>query len=268
MNSERRWSRDGALLSLGTFTAIPVPAPQAVTRRSAEFSLVLAPLWGAAIAAFAALVAITGQSLFQRHSTGPSLAALFAGVLFVAVGAMSSRALHLDGLADTADGFASLRRGEAALTVMRDPRVGALGMVALLLVILLQVVAVAGIVQRTQGVDAVVVLAATGMLSRAPLPWLARAGSPAAHDGLGRTVVGAAGKPTAVLTGLIATGVAVVMLAGMSWATGLSAALVAWWVPLWLRYSAVRRFGVVTGDLLGAAIELSLLGVLLVVALV
>lgn len=263
---ERHWIHDGALLSVGTFTALPVPAPKAVNTRSAALSLLLAPVWGAGIALLASAVALTGQWLLDRQGVTTSLAALFGGVLFVAVGAWSNRGLHLDGLADTADGFASLRRGRDGLSVMRDPRLGALGVLSLVLVVLVQCVAMAGILQRTRWPEALIVLTAAGILSRAPLAWLVRRGTSAAEDGLGRLVVGTVTGPTAAVVGLLATIVAVAMVATLSPVAAVGAGVAAWVVAIWVRKSGLQRFGAVTGDILGAAVELSLVASVLVIA--
>ena len=71
------------------------------------------------------------------------LPALLRGLLVVAAGTVLTRALHLDGLADTADGLGSMRDRASMLEVMRDPHVGAFGAAALVIVILIQAVCIA-----------------------------------------------------------------------------------------------------------------------------
>ncbi len=68
---------------------------------------------------------------------------IIGDVLFLAV---ISGALHLDGLADTADGFFSHRPQEQILQIMKDSRIGVMGVLALLFCILLKLAGVAGII--------------------------------------------------------------------------------------------------------------------------
>lgn len=67
-------------------------------------------------------------------------------VLFLAV---ISGALHLDGLADAADGFFSHRPREQILEIMKDSRIGVMGVLALVFCILLKLAGVAGIIQSS-----------------------------------------------------------------------------------------------------------------------
>lgn len=70
---------------------------------------------------------------------------LTAGLLTLTVLAAISGALHLDGLADTADGLYSRRPPEKALAIMKDSRVGAMGMVAVVLCLALKWAGLAGL---------------------------------------------------------------------------------------------------------------------------
>ena len=65
-------------------------------------------------------------------------------VLFLAI---LSGALHLDGLADTADGIFSHRPREQILEIMKDSRIGVMGVLALLFCVLLKIAGIAGIMQ-------------------------------------------------------------------------------------------------------------------------
>jgi len=68
-----------------------------------------------------------------------------AAVLTVALLELATRALHLDGLMDTCDGYFSGRSRERALEIMKDSRVGAMGVVGALAVVLLKVTALASL---------------------------------------------------------------------------------------------------------------------------
>jgi adenosylcobinamide-GDP ribazoletransferase len=73
-----------------------------------------------------------------------------------------SGALHLDGLADTADGFLSHRPREKILQIMKDPRVGVMGVLAILFCVLLKLAGVAGIIRS----DSIIWLAMAPALGR------------------------------------------------------------------------------------------------------
>jgi adenosylcobinamide-GDP ribazoletransferase len=111
---------------------------------------------------------------------------------------------------------------------------------------------------------AVVVAAATGRLA---IGWACRRGVPAARpDGLGALVAGTVGAvPLAVATAAVAGG-AVAAVPGRAWQgpVAVAAALAA---ALLLTRHAVRRFGGITGDVLGAACEVSATVALVVLVL-
>lgn len=67
----------------------------------------------------------------------PMVAAALEAALLAAI----SGALHLDGLADTADGLYGHREPQTALAIMKDSRVGAMGLVAVVVVLLVKTAA-------------------------------------------------------------------------------------------------------------------------------
>src|SRR2546423_6162393 len=94
----RAGARDGVRLALTTFTVAPVRRGR-IDRRTAGIGMSLAPLVGAALGAV-----LAGAGLGLRWLGAP---ALVAGAVTVALGVLLTRGLHVDGLADTADGFGS-----------------------------------------------------------------------------------------------------------------------------------------------------------------
>ena len=78
-----------------------------------------------------------------------------AGLLSVLPGiaalAVMTRGLHLDGLADTADGLGPLRSGERSLQVMHQSDIGPFGVVTLVLTLLLQVACLAALLPTEAG---------------------------------------------------------------------------------------------------------------------
>lgn len=244
-------------LSVGLLTAAPVGAVEA-DRRTARGAVLLAPLVGAALGAIA-------------WGVGGVLHALGAGALVAAVGgvaalAAATRALHLDGLADLADGLGSARPAPAALEVMRRSDIGPFGVVTLTLVVLLQVALLARAWELGLAAPALVVGCSTGRLT---LLWACRTGVPAARpDGLGALVSGVVPLSAAVTVTALAVAVAATWgaLTGASPALGFGIAVGAGLLgAALLQRHAVRRLGGVTGDVLGALVETGTTAALLVV---
>jgi adenosylcobinamide-GDP ribazoletransferase len=237
----------GARLALGTFTVVPVPLGR-VDRVTAGVAMGLAPVVGAAVGAAAGLVL-----LLLRLAGAPPLV---AGAAAVAAGALLTRGLHLDGLADTADALGSYRPAAAALEVMKKPDIGPFGVVAVVLVLLLQAATTAGLAGRPwPAVLATLVTAsAAGRLAAA---WACRRGVPSARpEGLGALVAGTV-RRSALGAGTAAVGaVALAAVPGRPWQGPLAVGIALAGALLLIRH-AVRRLGGITGDVLGAVIEIT-----------
>lgn len=241
---------DAVRLAFGTLTRLPTPPPRTVNRRAAGRAMLLAPL---TVLPPAILVVLLHLGVVD----GP-LPALVAAVLAVGLTAWWSRGLHLDGLADTADGLAASYDAARALEVMRRSDIGPTGVVTVVLVLLLQVAALSVLLSSRPG-SALAVLAL--LASRQVLVISCRSGVPAARaDGLGAAVAGSVGSVAVVLSGLVAMGVGVllVVLAGAAWYAGPLVVLAANLTALALVATAGRRVGGVTGDVLGATVEFAL----------
>ena len=233
-------------LAVGTLTVLPVGALPTISPRVAGRAMVLAPL---ATVPLAAAAAAAGWL-----ATRVALPAAVVGLLVVATLALGTRALHLDGLADTADGLGSGWDPERALAVMKRGDVGPMGVVSLLLVLGLQAAGFAALV-----VDLATALTAGLLicLSRAALVLVCRRGVPAARtSGLGVVVAGTVPGWVAIVVWLGVL-VAVGFVNTPAWVGPVTAGL-AGLVVLALVRHCVRRFGGVTGDVMGAAVELAL----------
>lgn len=237
----------GVRLSLGLLTVLPVGAvgtdPSAV-----RAAMIAAPAVGLTLGA----LAWAAGELIMDAGGG----ALVAAVSSVTVLALSTRGLHLDGLADLADGLGSARPAHEALAIMRKSDVGPFGVVTLVLVLLMQVAVLTKAWDSTVAGPVLLLACLTGRIA---LLWGCRAGVPAAHaDGLGALVAGVVpGSIVLMVTGVACTGAAVwAAVSGGGRATAFSASvLVGLGAALLLQRRAVRRLGGITGDVLGGLVE-------------
>ncbi|TDC25546.1 adenosylcobinamide-GDP ribazoletransferase [Micromonospora sp. 15K316] len=234
----------GARLALTTFTTLPVRAGR-IDRAVAGAAMSLAPAVGALLG-----VLLAGVLLLLAAVTAPLVA---AGVT-VGVAALLTRGLHLDGLADTVDALGSYRRGAAALEIMKKPDVGPFGVVALVVVLLVQAAALAELAGRSWPACLAAVVAATAA-GRFGVTLACRRGVPAARpEGLGALVAGTVGPPAVALGAVAVALVAAAAVPGRPW-QGPLAVGVALAVAVALLAHVVRRLGGVTGDVLGATVE-------------
>jgi adenosylcobinamide-GDP ribazoletransferase len=251
--------REGLRLSLGTLTVIPVGAVR-TDRGTAGAAMLWAPLVGAGLGGAAGGVAWACGRLGT-----PSLVAATAGLATLA---MLTRGLHLDGLADTADALGATGGPEQSLTVMKRSDIGPFGVITLVLVLLAQTAALAGQLGygHPQRIVAAMVLAATA--GRGNLPWACRGPRAARPNGLGAMVAGtvdplaAAGVTALVILGQIGLG----GIAGLGATRCALAALLSWATAEVLLRRCERRFGGITGDVLGALVEVGTTVVLVVLS--
>ncbi len=253
--------RDGLRLAFGTLTVLRVPAPLRVDRPVSGVAMTLAPVAALVPAAAAAAVCVAGQL-----AASPPLV---TAVLAVGSLALSTRGLHLDGLADTADGLASGHDRERALRVMRTGDIGPAGVAALTLVLLAQVAAISTLL-TTLGAEGSWLVGALVVVSRAMLPIACAAGIPAARgDGLGAGVAGSVPWPAAAGSAALAIAltVAAAAAADAPTATWPAADLAALGAGSLVTWRCVRRVGGVTGDVLGAVVEVALAAALCAAAI-
>ncbi|MFI7605020.1 adenosylcobinamide-GDP ribazoletransferase [Micromonospora sp. NPDC049366] len=234
----------GARLALTTFTTLPVRAGR-IDRAVAGTAMTLAPVVGALLGAL-----LAGVLLLLAVAAPPLVA---AGVT-VGVAALLTRGLHLDGLADTVDALGSYRSGPAALEIMKKPDVGPFGVVALVVVLLVQAAALADLVTRPGPAVLVAVVTATAA-GRLGVTLACRRGVPAARpDGLGTLVAGTVAPLTPVVGAIAVALVALAAVPGRPWQGPLTV-VVALAVAVPLLAHVVRRLGGITGDVLGATVE-------------
>src|SRR5437870_156761 len=183
----------------------------------------------------AAVGAAVGGAAYGLAQVVPSLAA--TGIA-LALGALLTGALHLDGLADTADALGARSR-ERALAIMRDHAIGTYGAGALVLDVVVKTAALAALAGRSR---VVLEALAAGALSRATPVVLGLALPSVRTDGAGAVF----------RVGRVDAGVAVVLAAALAVPAGLLLIAVAAVVTLLLGAWFRRWLGGRTGDTLGA----------------
>jgi adenosylcobinamide-GDP ribazoletransferase len=233
-----------AIAAVAFLTRIPV-GRLAVDADDVGRGVLFFPAVGAGVGALVGLVAELLDTALSVY--------LAAGVA-VLVEAVLTGAIHLDALADAADGLGAGSR-ERALEIMRDPSVGSFGALALVLDLLLKVGAVSLLALDRDALAALAGAFALGRAAPLALAWLpyARAG-----PGSGRALTDAPSWPRVL---------------GLALAGGIAAAAFGWDLfavvgaaaagALVVGSLAQRRLGGVTGDVLGAGVEVSTLGALL-----
>ena len=202
------------------------------------------PLVGGAIGGASALVA---WGMRDALLVPPALTA----TLLVGLSAWITGAIHLDGLADSADGLGGGRTRADALRIMRDPAIGSFGAATLVLVVAAKVTALAALLERGAGMPYIVAVPA---ISRWTIPvlaaWLPYA---RAEGGVGKAAAGG-GSAMGVLVATVITALIAVASLGVRAMLPWTLAAIAMAV---VARAARRRIGGVTGDVFGASVELS-----------
>jgi adenosylcobinamide-GDP ribazoletransferase len=202
------------------------------------------PLVGAGLGGVGALIA---RGLDHVTGVPPALGAL----LLVGLGVWVTGAIHLDGLADTADGFGGGRGRDEVLRIMRDPLIGSYGATALILVMSTKVGALATLLERhTAGAFIVAAPTVSRWTIVALSAWLPYA---RAEGGLGQAVT----RECDMKGITFATAVTVVVAIALLRTDGLILWALASLVMIAVGRTAGRRIGGVTGDVFGASVELT-----------
>jgi adenosylcobinamide-GDP ribazoletransferase len=237
---------------LGFFTRLPFPsaASRSEPHSLADFprAVRMLPVAGGLVGALAAIA--------MAAASGLGLPPLVAAPLAICALVLLSGALHEDGLADCADGFFGGATHERKLEIMQNSKIGAFGAVALVLSLYLRAASLALIANASLGLAGAVLIGAAALSRAASLMPLALL-PPAREDGAGfaaRTPERAALKVAACLAIVFALAP---LVAGASLTRSLAAIAAATGAAYAIVLLARKQIGGQTGDVAGAAQQLS-----------
>lgn len=236
----------GFLAAVAFLTRLPVGrrwefGPQDVARSARWFPLVGAVLGGISVAALLGLTRIFPP--------------MVTAVLLAGIDALLTGAMHLDGLADTADGFGGGVTREDVLRIMRDHAIGSYGAVSVVLVLALKIATVTALIEGHRAIFGLLLAPVLGRWAAV----LLSATQPYARpvDAGGPLTAGAPvrfmGRKEWILASAITVAIAISF---QPWRGCAALLLVALASAGWAWYCR-RRIGGITGDTLGAAIEIA-----------
>ncbi|KAA0023091.1 adenosylcobinamide-GDP ribazoletransferase [Antrihabitans cavernicola] len=234
----------GLRLAFSWLTVLPVGGPADVDRRAAGRAIASTPITGAFLGAVAAglLWALI------RIGLEPAL----AGLIVVATLALASRGMHIDGLADTADGLGCYGDAARAREVMRSGSSGPFGVATIVVAIGVQALAFGALGAAGQWFAVAIAVCA----GRVAVVLACRRSVTAADDrGFGALVADT--QPVWLGLTWAAVTVAAAIWSVERWWQGPIVVVVALLVAVVVVRHCVRRFGGLNGDVLGAAIEVT-----------
>lgn len=227
-------------VALQFLTIIPLPFAVKCEERDLGKSMVFFPLVGLTLGAFLAAADFILTPIFPR----PVVDLLLIVCLTAVTGA-----LHLDGLADVCDGVAARGGRERFLEVMKDSRVGAVGVVGLTLGILLKYQALLQLPVAYKR-EVLLFFPMAARFSQVQLTVGARR---ARADGLGSTFIGGVGRRQFIIAGLITLAAAWLLLGVRGISCCIALFLFTWGVKAWFH----RKLGGISGDIIGCVSELN-----------
>jgi adenosylcobinamide-GDP ribazoletransferase len=237
----------GFLLNIQFFTIIPIPYSLPMDKEHLEKSVKTFPLLGLLLGAFnASLVYV-----IVEVSPFSTLTAAFA--IWLASIVMTG-GIHLDGWMDASDAYFSYRDKEKRLEIMSDPRTGAFGVLAVILLLSTKFFFIYEIILLLESVS-YFLIACIPILSRMVMGILLARVKGAKEEGLGAMFQ----KSTKLLTFYSFPVYLALLLAGF-WSVNMSfpfivMSFVSLAILFYLKHKIVKWFGGMTGDVLGGSVE-------------
>ena len=242
------------IISLQFLTRIPVPVKVGYTEENVARSLLFYPLVGVVVGG----VLVIGSMLLPENYE------MLVAALVLTLWVLITGGLHLDGLADSADAWVGSHGDRLrALDIMKDPQSGPIAVVVLMLTLLIKFGAIYHLLFL---IDTWVLILAP-VLSRATPLFLFLSTPYVREQGLGSAMTELLPRKAAGSV-LLLVGIVVVLLMGVI--NGIILLVVSLLITSLLRYVMLKQIGGMTGDTLGATIEITeamILCVLVFVAL-
>lgn len=243
-----RWFK-GLLINLQFFSTVPIPIELPMDRKHLERAIQTFPLLGLLQGGIYAsiLYAIVEWTPFSV------LTAAFA--LWI-VSILLTGGIHLDGWIDSSDAYFSYRDQEKRLEIMKDPRTGAFGVLSVIVLLSAKFFFLYEIVSMLHSATYLLAIAIP-FLSRTVMGILLVMVKPAKSEGLGAMFHHASTKKTLWVYPVYLVGLGVVLLSSGLYLGMASYLLAVMIIVLFLKKKVFEWFGGMTGDTLGASVELT-----------
>lgn len=245
LTAQEKLKMKGFLYALQFLTIIPVKIKAAVDERELGRSTAFFPLVGAV----QGIILVGANLLFLKF-----LPHDIASVLILTILILTNGGFHLDGFADTIDGLAGGNTKEERLHIMKDSRIGAIGVVAIALLLLIKFLAINNLNPPFSTLHShyiLFLLPVMGRWSIVPMAYLADYGRPT--GGLGMAFTEYTGIKEFLLATIFALSASVILL---SWYGLVYAGIIFIAVYLFTVFFK-RKLGGVTGDVFGFQGEIS-----------
>lgn len=226
---------NGLILSLQFFTRIPINKEIDFNKENIKYSIFFLPLVGIIIGGLGGVV----YALLAPHNL------ILASFITLLTSIVITGGLHLDGLADTFDGFLANREKEETLEIMKDSRIGAFGVLSMLLLIMLKFILILSIDNLP------LILALSLANSRLVSAWLIAVKKNAKPSGLGKLFTSSDPKRLVLISGIIY--IVVLVILDVRYLIPLTLNFL---VGQYMAYISYKKIGGLTGDVSGCIIEI------------
>lgn len=239
---------NGVLLALQFFTSFPIKKELPLGRKEVTAMYIALPFVGSAIG-----LAMYGVSVMMQDVLG--MGSFLVAVFIVLAGIVLTGGLHLDGWADTGDAFFSYRDREKRLAILDDPRLGAFGTMALVLLIVMKIALFHELILH--GLSHLLLFIAVPFLARAGMNSYFATTRLAKEKGIAHFFKGKMAVKWVVVCSLASSAVVLILVGVLleSMIVPILLAAVLFIAIIAYRKWSLHHFGGVTGDLCGAFIE-------------
>lgn len=235
------------LIALQFLTKLPVNLPRIPTPQENAVSALYYPLVGFIIGVILWTVAVY-----------LSIGIVAKSVLLTVFWLWLTGGLHLDGLADTVDGFVGgYGDKERTLDIMKDPHIGAMGVMAIVGAILLKFAFIIEIL-TIKNLEILDILILSPILGRVMILWLLLSTPYIRKNGLGSTLSAYLPKKLAITMLILSLFMVVVLPMKMAIIVLIGFFVLGFYLTLWFK----KRIGGITGDTIGASVEITEIAIL------